>query len=285
MSKEISLYLGNCLIEMNKIEDHIVDLILCDLPYGTTDRNGIKKKGENRLLKWDTLIPLDQLWNQYKRILKTNGTVVLTADQPFTSQLVLSNIEWFKYEWIWKKGKSTGFLLANYRPMKQTEDILVFSQGGAAAASKNSGNMTYNPQNIIEKNVKKKNNPKRLGNFLHNPDHMGKGNKLLHDTEYEQKYSNYPTEILDIPLERNLVHPTQKPVALMEYLIKTYTNENELVLDNCMGSGTTGVAAINLNRRFIGIEQDSKYFDLSKERIDAAINKKNDNLERFLVSD
>lgn len=283
MSETPTLYLGNCLVEMNKIQDHSVDLILCDLPYGTTDRNGIKKKGENRLLKWDTLIPLDELWVHYKRVLKKNGTVVLTADQPFTSQLILSNIEWFKYEWIWKKGRSTGFLLANYRPMKQTEDVLVFSEAGAAAASRNSGNMTYNPQNIIEKNVKKKNNPKRLGNFLHNPEHMGKGNKLLHDTEYEQKYSNYPTEILDIPLEKHLVHPTQKPVALMEYLIRTYTHENEIVLDNCMGSGTTGVAAINCNRRFIGIEQDENYFSISKDRIENAIQQKSSTLENFMT--
>jgi len=282
MKSAITLYQGDCLVEMNKIEDHIVDLILCDLPYGTTDRNGIKKKGENRLLKWDTLIPLDKLWDQYKRVLKHNGTVVLTADQPFTSQLLLSNIEWFKYEWIWRKGKTTGFLLANYRPMKQTEDILVFSAGGAAAASRNSGNMIYNPQNLVEKNVKKKNNPKRLGKFLHNPEHMGKGNKLLHDSEYEQRFANYPTEILDIPLEKNLVHPTQKPVALMEYLIKTYTNENGLVLDNCMGSGTTGIAAVNCNRNFIGIEQDEEYFSISKSRIYGAIENKSSSLEEFL---
>ena len=266
-SKEVTLFQGDCLVEMDKIAENSVDLILCDLPYGTTDRKGIETKGDNRLLAWDTIIPLDKLWEQYKRVLKPNGTVVLTADQPFTSQLILSNISWFKYEWIWVKRKVTGFLLANYRPMKATEDIVVFSAAGAAAASRNGGNMTYNPQGLIEKKVKKKNSAKRLGKFLHNPEHMGAGNKLLHDTEYEQKYTNYPSEILEFGLDKDTIHPTQKPVALMEYLIRTYTNEYEVVLDNCMGSGTTGVACANMNRKFIGIESDENYFNHAERRI------------------
>ena len=263
----VELYQGDCLEKMNNISDHSVDLILCDLPYGTTDRKGIKDKGDNRLLSWDTVIPLDKLWEQYRRVLKDRGTIVLTADQPFTSQLILSNLDWFKYEWIWKKKKTTGFLLANYRPMKQTEDIVVFSPAGAAAASRHGGNMTYNPQGLIEKKVKKKNSAKRLGKFLHNPEHMGKGNKLLHETEYEQKYTNYPSEIIEFGLDKDSIHPTQKPVALMDYLIKTYSNENEVVLDNCMGSGTTGVSAVKCNRKFIGIEKDKYYFDLASDRI------------------
>jgi len=264
----INLLHGDCLVEMKKIEDNSVDLILCDLPYGTTDRSGVEKKnGNNRLLKWDTVIPLESLWLEYKRVLKPKGVVVLTADQPFTSKLIMSNIEWFKYEWIWKKKKTTGFLLANYRPMKQTEDVIVFSPAHAAAASRHGGNMTYNPQGLIEKKVKKKNDPNRLGKFLHNPEHMGKGNKLLHETEYEQKFTNYPSEIIEFGLDRNVVHETQKPVALMEYLIRTYSNEGEIVLDNCMGSGTTGVACINTNRKFIGIEKKDKYYDIAKERI------------------
>ncbi len=263
------MYCGDCLIEMNNIEDQSIDLILCDLPYGTTDRKGIESKGDNRVLGWDTVIPLDKLWIQYKRVLKTNGAVVLTADQPFTSQLVISNIEWFKYEWIWKKKKTTGFLHANARPMKQTEDILVFSPLGASGGSvKANKNMKYNPQGLIEKKVKKKNNAKRLGKFLHQPEHMGAGNKLLHETEYEQKYTNYPSEILEFGLDKDTIHPTQKPVALMEYLIRTYTNEGEVVLDNCMGSGTTGVACINTKRKFIGIEMDDEYFKLASKRID-----------------
>jgi site-specific DNA-methyltransferase (adenine-specific) len=265
------LLFGDCLVEMNKIAAGSVDLILCDLPYGTSDRKGVESKGSNRLLGWDTVIPLDKLWDQYRRILKPLGAVVLTADQPFTSQLILSNLEWFKYEWIWKKRKTTGFLLANYRPMKCTEDVVVFSPGGAAAASRNSGNMTYNPQGLVEKSVKKKNNAKRLGKFLHNPEHMGAGNKLLHETEYEQKYTNYPSEIIEFGLDRNVVHPTQKPVELMEYLIRTYSNEGEVVLDNCMGSGTTGVAAVKCNRRFIGIEMDEEYYKISEDRINKSM--------------
>ena len=265
---ESILYQGDCLEEINKIADESVDLILCDLPYGTTDRKGVEEKGNNRLLKWDTVIPLDLLWEQYRRILKPLGTVALTADQPFTSMLILSNLDWFKYEWIWKKQKTTGFLLANYRPMKETEDVVIFSPGGAAAASRNGKNMTYNPQGLIEKKVKKKNNAKRLGKFLHNPEHMGSNNKLLHETEYEQKWTNYPSEIIEFGLDRNVIHPTQKPVALMEYLIKTYSNEGDTVLDNCMGSGTTGVACKKTNRNFIGIEKESEYFTQAKERIE-----------------
>ena len=265
----LELYQGDCLEEMNKVTNESVDLIVCDLPYGTTDRSGVEDKGSNRLLKWDTIIPLDLLWNHYKRILKPTGTVVLTADQPFTSMLVLSNLDWFKYEWIWKKKKTTGFLHANARPMKETEDIIVFSPLGASGASvKANKNMTYNPQGLIEKNVKKKNNAKRLGKFLYQPDHMGANNKLLHETEYEQKWTNYPSEIIEFGLDRNVIHPTQKPVALMEYLIKTYSNEGETVLDNCMGSGTTGVAAVKCNRKFIGIEADANYFVKAKERIE-----------------
>tara|TARA_B100001758_G_C18341264_1_gene574467 strand:- start:43 stop:900 length:858 start_codon:yes stop_codon:yes gene_type:complete len=266
----LDLYQGDCLEEMNKIADESVDLILCDLPYGTTDRKGISDKGDNRVLSWDTIIPLDKLWEQYRRVLKSSGAVVLTADQPFTSQLVLSNLEWFKYEWIWKKRKVTGFLHANARPMKETEDILVFSPMGASGGSvKANKNMTYNPQGLIEKKVTKKNSAKRLGKFLHQPEHMGEGNKLLHETEYEQKWTNYPSEIIEFGLDGNVIHPTQKPVALMEYLIKTYSNEGETVLDNCMGSGTTGVACKKTNRNFIGIEKEKEYFTQAKERIES----------------
>ena len=251
---------------MSLLADDSVDLILADLPYGTTDRSG--KKG-SRIFKWYSVIPLDQLWDQYRRVLKTNGTVVLTADQPFTSQLVMSNLEWFKYEWIWKKSRTTGFFTANYRPMKSTEDILVFSEGGAAAASAKSGrgNMTYNPQGLIEKRVKKKNSKKRLGKLLGNVDFVGANNKMLGDSEYEQKYTNYPTEILEFAIETGTIHPTQKPVPLMEYLVKTYSNEGETVLDNVMGSCTTGLACIRSNRNFIGIEKEREYFDVALERV------------------
>jgi len=262
----IKLYEGECLEKMKSIEDNSVDLILADLPYGTTDRSG--KKG-SRIFKWDSVIPLDELWESYKRILKRNGTVVLTADQPFTSQLVLSNLDWFKYEWIWKKSRTTGFFTANYRPMKCTEDILVFSEGGAAAASKNSskGNMIYNPQGLVEKRVKKKNSRKRLGKILGVEEFVGKNNKMLGDSEYEQKFTNYPNEILEFAIESDTKHPTQKPVPLMEYLIKTYSNEGDTVLDNVMGSGTTGIAALKCNRNFIGMEKEEEYFKMSVDRI------------------
>jgi site-specific DNA-methyltransferase (adenine-specific) len=271
MKNKYKLIQGECLEKMQDIKPESVDLILCDLPYGTTDRHGINKNkdgGENRIYGWDNIIPLDKLWESYKRILKPTGSVVLTADQPFTSQLVMSNLDWFKYEWIWMKRKTTGFLLANYRPMKKTEDVLVFSPLGASGASAKAGKaMTYNPQGLIPKKVKKKNNAKRLGKFLHNPKFMGEGNKLLHDSEYEQKWTNYPNEIIEFGLEKKHVHPTQKPVTLMEYLVKTYSNEGELVLDNCMGSGTTGVACGRTNRNFIGIEMDDEFFKISEERI------------------
>tara|TARA_B100000131_G_scaffold311928_1_gene345383 strand:+ start:2961 stop:3758 length:798 start_codon:yes stop_codon:yes gene_type:complete len=251
---------------MSDLKKDSVDLILADLPYGTTDRSG--KKG-SRIFKWDSVLPLGKLWEEYKRILKPNGSVVLTADQPFTSQLVMSNPDWFKYEWIWKKSRTTGFFTANYRPMKCTEDILVFSEGGAAAASAKSdrGNMTYNPQGLIEKRVKKRNSRKRLGKLLGNEEFVGKNNKMLGNSEYEQKYTNYPTEILTFSIESNTIHPTQKPVELMEYLIRTYSNEGETVLDNVMGSGTTGVAAIRSNRSFVGIELIEDYFKVAEERI------------------
>lgn len=268
----MQLIQGDCLEKMHQIEDQSVDLILCDLPYGTTDRVGSEKNG-NRLLEWDNVIPLDQLWDHYKRILKPQGAVVLTADQPFTSQLVLSNVEWFRYEWVWVKSKVTGFLLANSRPMKATEDILVFSPAFASGAARKAGtHMTYNPQGLIEKRVKKKNSAARLGNFLHNPEHMGAGNKLLGDSEYEQKFTNYPNEILNIPVEPKNIHPTQKPVALMEYLIRTYSNPGELVLDNCMGVGTTGIACVNTGREFIGIELDPKFFAIAEQRISQSSN-------------
>ena len=262
----VDLHHGDCLEIMSSIPDGSVDLILADLPYGTTDRSG--KKG-SRIFKWDSVLPLDKLWDHYKRVLKPNGTVVLTADQPFTSQLVLSNLDWFKYEWIWKKSRTTGFFTANYRPMKCTEDVLVFSEGGAAAASAKSGrgNMTYNPQGLIEKRVKKKNSRKRLGKLLGNEEFVGKNNKMLGNSEYEQKFTNYPNEILEFAIETGTIHPTQKPVTLMEYLIRTYSNEGETVLDNVMGSGTTGVAAVRSGRAFIGIELEEEFFNVAEERI------------------
>ena len=264
----IDLMRGDCLDLMKNIPDNSIDLICCDLPYGTTDVHG-GKKSKNRFLEWDNIIPLDKLWIEYKRILKDKGVVCLNADQPFTSKLIVSNLDWFRYEWLWKKNITTGFLLANYRPMKQTEDIIIFSPAGASASSAKGGNcMTYNPQGLVEKIVNKKNNKKRLGKFLLNEEFMGKNNVLLGEKEYTQKATNYPKEIIEFDMDRQSIHPTQKPVALIEYLIKTYSNEGDIVLDNCMGSGTTGVACVRTNRNFIGIEMDDNYFELAKERIE-----------------
>jgi len=268
MNSQIELHQGDCLEVMATLPEHSVSLVLADLPYGTTDRNGTLDKGSSRVLKWDSVIPLEQLWTAFRRVLSPEGAVVLTADQPFTSQLVMSNLEWFKYEWIWRKQKVTGFLHANARPMKETEDILVFSPLGASGnTKKNSRSMTYNPQGLVPKLVNKTNSAKRLGKFLNQPDHLGAGNKLLHATSYQQTFTNYPSEVITFPLDKNTVHPTQKPVALMEYLIRTYTNEGETVLDCCMGSGSTGVAAVNCGRDFVGIEIDPGYFEIAQKRI------------------
>ena len=256
ITDDIKLYYGDCIEKMKLIPDDSVDLVLCDLPYGTTK------------CKWDTVIDIKSLWDHYKRIVKKpSGSILLFGQQPFTSMLVSSNYEWFKYNMIWKKNKTTQFLLANYRPMRCTEDICVFSKGGAAAASRKKGNMTYNPQGLEPVNIKKKNSAKRIGKMLNQLHHLGPNNKLTGNSEYTQKFKNYPNEILEFSIENDTIHETQKPVLLIEHLIKTYSNEGETVLDNAMGSGTTGIGCINTNRKFIGIELLDKYYKLSKYRI------------------
>lgn len=239
---------GDCLDLMPlAIPDGSVDLILCDLPYGTT------------ACKWDTVIPFDSLWAEYRRICP-NGAIVLTSAQPFTSALVMSNIGMFKYQLVWCKSKAVGFVNAKLKPMPKHEDILVFSNRTTANRAPN--NMVYNPQGLVEfgKTVRG-----RKGSAA-DSDGNGYGRPSM-KAELYQEFTNYPTSLLEIPSEGNPVHPTQKPVALMEYLIKTYTNEGMTVLDNCMGSGTTGVACKNTGRRFIGIEKDEKYFAIAQQRI------------------
>lgn len=254
--ENVSLYYGDCLVEMNKIQDDSVDLVLCDLPYGSTK------------CKWDIVIDINELWKHYKRIVKKpSGVIVLFGQQPFTSRLISSNYEWYKYNLIWKKNKTTQFLLANYRPMKCTEDICVFSRGGAAAASRTTGNMTYNPQNLIPTDIKKRNSKERIGKMLNQEHHLGKNNKLTGNSEYTQKFTGYPNEILEFDIEYDTIHETQKPINIIMYIIKTYSNEGDVVLDNAMGSGTTGIGCLNTKRRFIGIEKDETYFKLSKHRI------------------
>ena len=250
---------GDCLKKMKLIPNNSIDLILCDLPYGVTK------------CKWDSVIDIDELWKEYKRIIKKpTGVIALFAQQPFTSLIISKCFELFKYNIFWKKSRVTQFLLANYRPMKCIEEICIFSYGGAAAASRKTGNMTYNPQGLIPKIVKKKNSKKRIGKMLNQLHHLGPNNKLTSNTEYEQKFTNYPKELVEFNIvskKEATKHETQKPVELLEYLIKTYSNEGEVVLDNAMGSGSTGVACINTNRKFIGIELKDEYFNLAFERI------------------
>jgi site-specific DNA-methyltransferase (adenine-specific) len=240
----IDLILGDCLEKMKNIPDGSVDLILTDPPYGTT------------ACKWDSVIPLEPMWAQLKRIIKSNGAIVMTASQPFTTTLIASNMKMFKYCWVWKKSRPMGFLQANYRPLKAHEDVCVFSHGSATPKAKN--NMVYNPQGLILSN-KKKVRRKGMGIGSDRESQLG---------EYVSKGTNYPQTIIEASGSTKSVHPTQKPVALMEYLIKTYTREGETVLDFTMGSGTTGVACVNTGRNFIGIEMDEKYFEIAKNRIE-----------------
>jgi len=226
------LMFGDCLERMKEIPDGSVDLILCDLPYGTT-RN-----------KWDSVIELPSIWAEYKRI--SRGAIVLTAQSPFDKVLGASNIDMLRYEWIWQKTKATGHLNAKVQPMKNHENILVFYKSLPV----------YNPQGLVRKAVP------TIRKGRSNGTNYGKSDK-----DAIQEFENYPRSIIAIPSEGKTVHPTQKPVELMEYLVKTYTNEGDTVLDNTMGSGTTGVACKNTNRKFIGIEMDPTYYGIACGRI------------------
>ena len=230
----IDLRQGDCLEVMKDIPDKSIDMILCDLPYGTT-RN-----------KWDSIIPLNDLWIQYERIIKDNGAIVLFSQMPFTAELVHSNLNLFKYEWIWEKDNGTGFLNAKKMPLKKHENILVFYKKLP----------TYNPQMRTGFKPYKCKQGRHSTNYgLYEQGHITESNG-----------ERYPIDIIEFKKDSGL-HPTQKPVALLEYLIKTYTNEGDTVLDNCMGSGSTGIASKELNRNFIGIEIDEKYYKIACERI------------------
>lgn len=256
MEENITLFLGDCLIEMAKIPDNSVDLILCDLPYGVT------------CCKWDKIIDFEKLWSHYRRIIKKpSGTIILFAQQPFTTKVISSNDKWFKYNIIWKKNNVTGFMNAKHRPLKSTEDICVFSCGNAANRCKN--RMTYNPQGLIEINQKVKRYPSEFKKM-----YLAKNRKRTEIKEYTKTHTNYPTDIIEFDIENDTKHETQKPIKLLEYLVKTYSNENDVVLDNTMGSGTTGIACVNTNRKFIGIEMREDFFELSKNRIFSQISTK-----------
>lgn len=241
LSLENSIHLGDCLELMNDIPDKSIDMILCDLPYGTTQN------------KWDSVIDLEKLWVQYNRIITDNGAVVLTSMQPFTSALVMSNIKMFKYDWVWIKPKGTGHLNAKKMPMRDKEDICVFYKNQCI----------YNPQFTSGSPYKNK-----AGKDHASKSSMSDNYGAFTNYREENHGIRYPKQTLNFPVvERCGVHPTQKPVALFEYLIKTYTNEGETVLDNCAGSFTTAIACLNINRKYICMEKEEKYFEIGKNRI------------------
>ena len=236
----VDLRCGDCLELMKDIPDKSVDMILCDLPYGTTSN------------KWDIVIPFENLWGQYRRILKDNGVVALFGSQPFTSKIVVSNIKEYKHEWIWLKNRGSNFANTIREPMKEHESVLIFSKGKWTynkQMQERTGGGLERAKYLVEHTTKSTNYQSFKGRKAHNISNL-----------------RVPSSWQKFNIEVGL-HPTQKPVALLEYLIKTYTNENETVLDNCMGSGSTGVACVNTNRNFIGIELDEKYFNIAKERI------------------
>lgn len=234
---------GDCLEVMKDIPDNSIDMILCDLPYGKD------------VYKWDNIIPIKDLFNEYKRITKINSAIVLTSSQPFTTFLIYNNIDIFKYSLIWEKSKSTGFFDVMFRPMKSHEDICVFSRGGCSNGSIN--RMIYNPQGLVKLDKPLKRTKKNVSITT----------RCVTEPKGEQRYTNYPKSVLKFSNDGKTIHPTQKPVALFEYLIKTYTNEGDLVLDNCSGSGTTGIACKNTGRDYILIEKDKEYYEKSKERL------------------
>lgn len=243
-----TIYNEDCLIGMKRIPDKSVDMILCDLPYETT------------ACKWDTIIPFEPLWEQYERVIKDNGAIVLTASQPFTTKLIASNFDMFKHEWVWIKSHG-GFATAKFKPLKRHEDILVFSKG----------TVSYHPQ-MTEVNGKvrdHRNEPSFNNNGRNKVDSpVNPGTKMAYSKDYNPR-KRYPKSHIEFSNRKEkTIHPTQKPVALFEYLIKTYTNEGNTVLDNCMGSGTTAIACINTNRNYIGFELDKEYYEKSLNRIE-----------------
>lgn len=246
----LNLILGDCLEEMQNIPDKSIDMILCDLPYGTTK------------CRWDTIIQPDKLWEHYSRIIKHNGAIVLFGQEPFSSTMRMSNMSMYRYDWIWQKQKPSNFQLMNYQPGRIQENIMVFSKAKACYV-KNGDVMKYNPQ-MLSRSKPRSANAKIYGDNA----------ALLHDyskaniDNYKTYTEKHPVSILKFNTVQHKLHATEKPVDLLEYLIRTYTNQGDTVLDNCMGSGSTGVACINTSRNFIGIELDEKYFNIAKERID-----------------
>ena len=241
----MKLYKGDCLELMKSIPDGSIDAIITDPPYGTT------------ACKWDSVIPFDLMWEQLNRIIKPNGAIVLFGSEPFSSALRMSNIKNYKYDWVWDKLSATNFVHAKNKPMKQHENISVFSLGTTIHKGQSKNRMEYYPQELIQINKKRNKTINSDISFSKRPSHKD---------EFITTHTNYPKTILSFKRDKGF-HPTQKPISLMEYLIKTYTNENETVLDFTMGSGSTGVACVNTNRNFIGIEMDNNYFEIAEKRI------------------
>lgn len=244
--KPIELWQGDCLELMKNITDGSVDLVLTDPPYGTT------------ACKWDSVIPFEPMWKQLNRIIKPNGAICLFGSEPFSSALRMSNIKHFKYDWIWEKTRATDFVNANNKPLKKHEIVSVFSNGTTANGSDKK--MVYFPQGLVMSERKIKRTSRGF-----------QGERPKQKDEYTSFWTNYPSSVLKYKSIGNTIHPTQKPVALLEYLIRTYTNDGETVLDFTMGSGSTGVACVNTNRNFIGIELDEGYFNTATQRIDTAL--------------
>lgn len=240
-----TIYNEDCMEGLKRIPDGSVDCIICDLPYGTT-RNA-----------WDSVIPLDELWVQYKRIIKERGAIVLFSQMPFTPVLAMSNLEMLKYEWIWEKEAGTGFLNSKHAPLKAHENILVFSKRAASPMGKGKiESMVYNPQFMRGKPYKTKKNRQSLNyNYSDAAETINDGSKY------------YPLDIISFNRDKDKFHPTQKPVSLLKYLVLTYSNKGDTILDNCMGSGTTALACIDTGRNFIGFEKEKKYFDIAMQRI------------------
>lgn len=238
---------GDCLERLRELSDNSVDMVLADLPYGTT------------ACKWDTVIPFEPLWEELHRVAKPNAAMCMFGCEPFSSALRMSNIKRFKYDWIWKKNRPVGFVNAKLRPLGIHEIISVFSEGKTANGSVN---MPYNPQGLIPVN--------RMVRSPSAPTNENSYSRPSHKKEFLQENGNYPRTILEFSKDDTRKHPTQKPVALLEYLIRTYTNEGDTVLDPTMGSGSTGVACVNIGRNFIGIEREAEYVKIAESRIASA---------------
>lgn len=250
------IYNMDCLVGMKDIPDNSVDCIICDLPYGTT------------ACKWDVLIPFDKLWEQYRRILKHQGSALMFGSEPFSSLLRMSNFDWYKYDWIWQKGTPSGFQHAKNMPMKDYENICVFSAAAMGHVSRlGDHRMTYNPQGLqrMKKPVVEHNKHNKFSGTV--------GSRPSNQDTIVREVTNYPRMIQFFDnqcgetMNNKRIHPTQKPADLIQYLIRTYTNEGDVVLDNCMGSGTTAIAAIREKRHYIGFELNEEYYKKSLARI------------------